>query len=74
MDKRFGKSKGQEKSPARVAMAIAQDNESSVTSTQEDFAKNMTFLPTSPESWAGREDPLSTKKPEAYQGKMGEFF
>ena len=38
---------------------LAQEDDVSVTLSQEDFLKNLKFLPTSPKLWALRKEPLS---------------
>ena len=59
LGKRSGELEVQEKSCVRVGPEWAQKKDFSRTSAQEDFTKNLKFLPTSPDLRAGREEPLS---------------
>ena len=38
---------------------LPQEKDFSVTLTEEDLSDNLKFLPTRPEVWAGRKEPLS---------------
>ena len=58
----------------RAVMEVAQDTDFSVTLTEEDFANNMDFLPTSPKLWAGPKDPLPLAETKMPQCKSGELF
>ena len=54
-------------------MKVAQGKDVSATLTQEDFSENLQRLPTSPERWAGRKNPLSTDGVKFRQCKLGEL-
>ena len=57
MGKRFGEMEVQEGSRVHVGMELAQGSDFSVTLTRAVFPKNVKLVPTSPELWAGREEP-----------------
>ena len=65
--------KVQEGSFVHVGMELAQEKDSSVTLTQEDFTRNLTPLPTRPALWAGRKKPLATDYIKLRQCKLGEL-
>ena len=71
LGKRFGASKVKEGPFVHVGMVLAQGKDFSATSTHADFAKKLKLLPTSPEIWDGRKEPLSTDYIELRQSKLG---
>ena len=73
LDKRFGTSKVSVGSSVHVGMGLAQEKDFSMTLTQADFAKNLKLLPTSPELWARRREPLSTLYVKLRTCKLGEL-
>ena len=55
---RFETMKVQEKSFALVGMGLPQEDDFSVQLTREEFAQNLKPIPTYPEHWAARHQPL----------------
>ena len=74
LEKRFGKSKVQEKSFVRVGMELAQETDLSVTLTQEDFAKKLNSHPTSPALRAGRREPSALDETKMRQCTSDELW
>ena len=56
-----------------MRIELAQDKDSSVALTWEGITKNLKFLLTLPESWAGREGPPLLGETKMRQCKLGEF-
>ena len=54
-------------------MELAQEKDFSAASTPEAFTKNPKLLPTSPASWAGRKNPLSTDYAKLRQRRLSEL-
>ena len=52
---------------------LAQEDDFSVTFTQENFTKNLGFLPIPPELRAGRRGPLSEEETQIRPCKQGEL-
>ena len=73
LDKRFGKFKVQEGSFVHVGMQLVQKKDFSWTLTQEDFAKNLKLLPTTPSLWAGRKNPQPMDDTKLRQRTLGEL-
>ena len=72
-EQRFGAMKLQENSFVRVGVELNQEANFSVTLTQEEFAKNLQPVGTSPELWAARQKLLSPEDVKLRQCKLGEL-
>ena len=73
LDKRFGEMEAEEESFVHAGMELGQEKDFSATSTHADFTKNLKLLPTSPELWAGRKEPLSMGYIKLRQRKSGKL-
>ena len=72
-EKGLGESSVQEKSVANAGMELVEEDDFSVTLTQEDVAKNMTLPPAPPTLWADRKGPLSVEETKICRCKLGEL-
>ena len=72
-EKRSGGMKVQEGSFVHVGMELAQEKNFSATLTQADFTQNVKFIPTPPELWAGRKEPLSMERIKLRYCKLREL-
>ena len=72
-EQRIGDMELQENSSVHAGMELAQEASSSVTLTQEDFAKNLQLLGTSPQLWAARQKLLPPEVLKLRQCKSGEL-
>ena len=73
-EQRFRKLELQEASFAHVGMEVARGSVFSVTPKQGEFAQNVKPLPTSPQLWAARQQPLSIEDTKPCQCKPVELF
>ena len=67
----LGQLEANEKIFARVGADLPRETNFSATSTQEDFTESPGPLPTSPEMWARRKEPLSLDEIKLRQRKQG---
>ena len=58
----------------RLGVELANGEDLSATLAQEDSAKKLELLPTAPERWAGRKNPLSMDDVKVRRCKLGELF
>ena len=73
LGRRVGKLKVEEESFAQAGAAPAREKDFPAAWTEEDFTNNLNPPPTSPELWAGREEPLSSDEIKLRQCKLGEL-
>ena len=73
VEKGFGEWGIQEKSFVRVGVGLGQERDFSATLTQEASSNNLKPPPTTPEMWAGRDNPQFTDDTEMRQCKLGEL-
>ena len=78
LEKRLGAMRAQEKSSVHSSRRSPpftrsfEEKDFAATLTQEDFTNNLKTLPTSPELWAGRKEPLPLDETDLRRRKMGE--
>ena len=64
----------QESSFAHVGMELVLESDFPATLAQDEFARNLKPLPTSPQLWAARQKTLSIEDIKLRQSKLGELW
>lgn len=70
-EQRFGELELRESSFVFVGMELAQESDFSATQTQDEFAKNLQPLPTSPQLWPARPPPCLGERDKNAPGRVG---